>query len=48
MKSPWKAGLVVLMLSTLLFAYEKPFIFGVDVSMLYESKGSVGDSTMMV
>jgi len=36
MKSPWKAGLVVLMLSTLLFAYEKPFIFGVDVSMLYE------------
>ncbi|AJC73971.1 arabinogalactan endo-1 4-beta-galactosidase [Pseudothermotoga hypogea DSM 11164 = NBRC 106472] len=36
MKGLWKVGVIVLMLSSLVFASEKPFIFGVDVSMLYE------------
>ncbi len=36
MKNLWKVGVIILMLSTLLFASEKPFILGVDVSMLYE------------
>jgi len=36
MKNLWKMGVIILMLSTLLFASEKPFILGVDVSMLYE------------
>lgn len=36
MNGMWKAGVIALMLSTLIFASEKPFILGVDVSMLYE------------
>ncbi|WP_448531811.1 glycosyl hydrolase 53 family protein [Pseudothermotoga sp.] len=36
MKNLWKVGVIILMLSTLLFASEKSFILGVDVSMLYE------------
>ncbi|WP_448535243.1 glycosyl hydrolase 53 family protein [Pseudothermotoga sp.] len=36
MKGLWKVGVTILMLSTLLFASEKSFILGVDVSMLYE------------
>lgn len=36
MKGIWKVGVIALMLSSLIFASEKPFILGVDVSMLYE------------
>ncbi|HCO97820.1 MAG: Arabinogalactan endo-1,4-beta-galactosidase [Thermotoga sp. 50_1627] len=36
MKNLWKAGIMALIFSTLLFASEKLLILGVDVSMLHE------------